>query len=208
MRDSARSQPIVFLLVGLASIFIISWGIKASAVVLNPILLAAVITVVVLPMPQDLTKRGLPTWLSFVVTLLIVVGSIAAVILLVFVSLSNMAGSFANEMSSLSQLAELSPVIRTLIPEVVGFIGRVTVQGFIVMLIFTFMLSGAIATPNLNLGANTASIMTQVSELTSDVRRYMSIMTGVNMMVGLGDVVLLWVLGVDYAVIWGVLSWV
>jgi len=198
----------VFLLVGLASIFIISWGIKASAVVLNPILLAAVITVVVLPMPQDLTKRGLPTWLSFVVTLLIVVGSIAAVILLVFVSLSNMAGSFANEMSSLSQLAELSPVIRTLIPEVVGFIGRVTVQGFIVMLIFTFMLSGAIATPNLNLGANTASIMTQVSELTSDVRRYMSIMTGVNMMVGLGDVVLLWVLGVDYAVIWGVLSWV
>ncbi|MBE2224012.1 MAG: AI-2E family transporter, partial [Anaerolineae bacterium] len=74
--------------------------------------------------------------------------------------------------------------------------------------IFTFMLSAAITNPRLNLEASTASIMTQVSALTTDVRRYMSIMTGVNLMVGLGDVLLLWIVGVDYALIWGLLSWV
>jgi AI-2 transport protein TqsA len=208
MRDSAKSYPVLVLLVGLASIFIISWGIKASAVILNPILLAAVITVVVLPMPQNLIKRGHPTWLSFVVTLLIVVGSIAVVILLVFVSFSNMADSFADETSSMSQLAAFSPAIRTFIPGIVSFIGRTTIQGFFVMLIFTFMLSAAIMNPNLNLGTSTASIMTQISALTTDVRRYMSIMTGVNLMVGLGDVLLLWIVGVDYALIWGLLSWI
>jgi len=49
--------------------------------------------------------------------------------------------------------------------------------------------------------------MTHVTQLTQDVRRYMSIMTGINFMVGLGDVLLLWLLGVEYAVVWGLLSW-
>ncbi|MBE2225197.1 MAG: hypothetical protein IAF02_26905, partial [Anaerolineae bacterium] len=156
MRDTTKSYPFVFLLVGFASIFIISWGIKASAVILNPILLAAVITVVVLPMPQKLTKRGLPTWLSFVVSLFLVVGSIAVVIFLIFVSFSNMVDSFADETSSTSQLVNLSPAIKTVIPWLVDFIGRTTVQGFFVMLIFTFMLSAAITNPRLNLEASTA----------------------------------------------------
>ena len=48
-------RSLVFLLLGLASMFIIAAGIKASASILNPILLAAVITIVVLPAPKYLT---------------------------------------------------------------------------------------------------------------------------------------------------------
>ena len=36
----------------------------------------------------------------------------------------------------------------------------------------------------------------------------MSITTVVNILVGLGDVILLWIVGVPYALLWGVLSWV
>jgi AI-2 transport protein TqsA len=205
---TTKSQPIIFLLVGIASVFIIGWGVKASAFILNPILLAAVITVVVLPMPQSLTKRGLPSWLSFVLTLLLVVGGIAFVVLLVFFSFTNMANDFSSQMASGDLLASLTPGITDFVSGLVHALGNGAVQMFMVMLIFIFMLSGAVASPDLNrLGEGTESVMTQTAKLTQDVRRYMSIMTGVNFMVGLGDVVLLWMVGVEYAVVWGLLSW-
>ncbi len=35
----------------------------------------------------------------------------------------------------------------------------------------------------------------------------MTVLTGVNFMVGLGNAVFLWILGVDYALLWGLLAW-
>ena len=43
--------------------------------------------------------------------------------------------------------------------------------------------------------------------LTEDVRKYMTVLTGVNFLVGLGDTIFLWFLGVDFAVLWGLLAW-
>jgi predicted PurR-regulated permease PerM len=47
----------------------------------------------------------------------------------------------------------------------------------------------------------------RVAALTEDVRKYMTVLTGVNFMVGLGNAVFLWFLGVDYALLWGLLAW-
>ena len=46
-----------------------------------------------------------------------------------------------------------------------------------------------------------------MAALTEDVRKYMTVLTGVNFLVGLGDTVFLMFLGVDYAVLWGLLAW-
>jgi predicted PurR-regulated permease PerM len=46
-----------------------------------------------------------------------------------------------------------------------------------------------------------------VANLTEDVRKYMTILTGVNLLVGLGNTILLLILGVDFAVLWGLLAW-
>jgi predicted PurR-regulated permease PerM len=50
----------VWLLIGMASLFIILWGIRGLAPIINPIPSAAVITITMLPVPGMLTKRGLP----------------------------------------------------------------------------------------------------------------------------------------------------
>jgi predicted PurR-regulated permease PerM len=172
-------------------------------------LLASVITIVVLPMPQKLTSKGLPSWLSFVLTLLVVVGGLVAVVLLVVVGFSNITGDLSGPSTSLNQLSSLNPAIANLITGMISTMGNAVVQIGMVILIFVFMLSGALVTPSLNkVDAGTASIMTKVAELTEDVRRYMSIMTGVNFMVAVGDVILLWIVGVEYALVWGLLSWV
>ena len=81
---------LVIYLVGFASIFVILFGIRASASIINPILLAVVITITVLPVPSLLTKRGIPGWLSLVLTILMVALVLGLVIATVFFSVTKL----------------------------------------------------------------------------------------------------------------------
>jgi predicted PurR-regulated permease PerM len=56
---------VIYLVAG-AAIFVILFGIRASASIINPILLATVVTITVLPIPGRFKERGLPGWLSLV----------------------------------------------------------------------------------------------------------------------------------------------
>jgi predicted PurR-regulated permease PerM len=71
------------------------------------------------------------------------------------------------------------------------------------------MISAAISLPTpsrLGLDAD-LPIINRVASLTEDVRKYMTVLTGVNFLVGLGDTLFLMFMGVDYAVLWGMLAW-
>ena len=63
-----QSKPFIYLLIGLASIFIIIAGIQDLAFILNPILLSVVITIALIPVPGWFARRGMPAWLSLVLT--------------------------------------------------------------------------------------------------------------------------------------------
>lgn len=207
--SGSRSQPVTVLLVSLASVFVIAWGVKSSAAVINPILLATVITIIVLPMPQYFMKRGLPSWLSFALTLLLVVGGLAVTALLVVFSLGNMSVNVSSQISSSVEALSLPDWINTNFgTSLISSLASGAAQMFMVMLIFIFMLSGALVKPNLSMGTELSAVMSQITRLTQDVRRYMSIMTVINFWVAVGNVILLWILGIESALVWGLLSWV
>src|SRR5687767_1438391 len=102
--NKLSGQPVIYL-VGLASIFVILFGIRVSAYVINPILLAAVITITVLPIPIRLTKRGLPGWLALVLSILMVVLLLGLVIGTVFFSITKLSTELPIYMASASQQA-------------------------------------------------------------------------------------------------------
>jgi AI-2 transport protein TqsA len=83
------------------------------------------------------------------------------------------------------------------------------VQFGLALAIFFFMISAALALPTPSrLGLDPdIPIIGRVSALTEDVRKYMTVLTGVNFLVGFGDMVFLLFLGVDYALLWGMLAW-
>ena len=99
------SNRLVVYLVGGAAIFVILFGIRGSASIINPILLAAVITITVLPIPSRLTKRGMPGWLSLVVSILLVVLLLGLVIATVFFSITKLSTELPTYMASASQQA-------------------------------------------------------------------------------------------------------
>jgi predicted PurR-regulated permease PerM len=221
---------LVIYLVGMACIFVIMFGIRGSAYIINPILLAAVITITVLPVPSRLTKRGMPGWLALVLTIGMVVLVLLLVIAVLFVSITRLSTELPTYTTSTSQqtteetstetssstiatTSETSTETADQIGEVAqGVIERtldLLVQLGWAAVIFFFMISAAMSLPTpsrLGLDPNVPTIG-RVTALTEDIRKYMTVLTGVNFLVGLGDTVFLLILGVDYAVLWGLLAW-
>ncbi len=220
------SSRLVMYLVGGAAIFVILFGIRASATIINPILLATVITITVLPVPSRLTKRGMPGWLALVLSILMVVVLLGLVIATVFFSITKLTTELPTYMASASQQASadlssttdaetstqieqvtiaLGPVVQGMLVKVVNLLA----QFGLALVIFFFMISAALALPapsRLGLDPD-MPVIGRVATLTEDVRRYMTVLTGVNFLVGLGDTVFLLFLGVDYALLWGLLAW-
>jgi len=217
---------LVIYLVAFASIFVVLFGIRASASIINPILLAAVITITVLPIPGRLTKRGLPGWLSLVLSILLVVAILLLVIGTIFFSVTKLstelpiylAEGSAQATEDLSSTGTTTTSIQ--IDQVTTSIGpvaqgaltailNVLVTFGLALVIFFFMISAALALPTPSrMGLDpSSSVIGRISELTEDVRKYMTVLTGINFLVGLGDVIFLMIMGVPYAVLWGLLAW-
>jgi predicted PurR-regulated permease PerM len=100
---------------------------------------------------------------------------------------------------------QFGPVAQSLVATVID----VLVQFGMALFIFFFMISAAMSLPDaVRLGLDPgAAIIRRISTLTGDVRRYMTILTGINFLVGLGNTVFLWFLGVEFAPLWGMLAW-
>ena len=226
-----QSKPLLYFLVGMPSVFIIIAGIRNLAFILNPILLSLVITITLLPLPSWFAKRGIPGWLSLVLTFLVVLAVIGLILLMIFFGMAQL-----NEVIPTLRLTAASSTVTNAQSEVMGVqIGTVTQtiddfvtsqrftgvattvisalfvglsQAFLVMLIFAFMLSSALALPSsVRLGLRTDHpLIKQVAALTEDVRRYITLTTVLNFLVGIGNTILLLFLGVDLALLWGLLS--
>ena len=221
-----RSGRLVIYLVGAAAIFVILFGIRGSAYIINPILLAAVITITVLPVPSRLTKRGMPGWLALVVSISMVVLLLGLVIATVFFSITRLSTELPTYMTSASQQAAtdlsatgnteastqaeqvtvtVTPVAQSLLASVANLL----VQFGLALMIFFFMISAALSLPTpsrMGLDPN-QPIIGRVTAITADVRQYMTVLTGINFLVGLGNTIFLLILGVDYALLWGLLAW-
>jgi AI-2 transport protein TqsA len=221
------SGRLVIYLVGMASIFVILFGIRGTASIINPILLAIVITITALPIPGRLTRRGMPGWLALVLTILAVVLLLGLVIATVFFSVTRLSVELPAYMAeaavsaaqavpaevmgletpvSATQLTiQFGPVAQSMAATVIDLL----VQFAMALFIFFFMISAAMSLPGaVRLGLDpSAAIITRIGTLTGDVRRYMTILTGINFLVGISNTVFLWFLGVDYALLWGLLAW-
>ncbi|MCA9866043.1 MAG: AI-2E family transporter [Anaerolineae bacterium] len=228
-----QSKPLLYFLVGIASVFIIIAGIRNLAFILNPILLSLVITITLLPLPAWFAKRGIPGWLSLVLTFLVVLAMIGLVLLIIFVGLAQLdevlptlrqtatsgAAAVTDPQGNVMgvQVTDITRTIEDFVASqrftnvataVISALFVGLSQAFLVMLIFAFMLSSALALPSsIRLGLRADHpLLKQAATLTEDVRRYITLTTALNFLVGIGNTILLLALGVDLALLWGLLS--
>jgi AI-2 transport protein TqsA len=230
MANSLEKRGIVTLLLGLASLVLVIAGMKAISGLLSPILLSLFVVLVTSPLMQWLKAKGLPNWLAYTLVLLGVVSVGLVLILFLVVSLAQLSEALPTyrnlidaqltalvqwlnrigvEGQDIENLEWFQPerLLQTLFSFVSALLGAVSNVGF-TLLIFIYMLaSAANFSARLRYGLSTDQpMLRRFSYFSNSISTYLLIKSWLGALTALIQVVLMWVLGIDFAVLWGVFS--
>lgn len=224
-----RTSILKVVLIG-AGVAIIIWGMRQGASILNPVLLAGIIWISILPLAVWLTEKGLPDWLALLITMLLLVAGIAGLILLTGYSVSLLINSLPQYQDNVqAQLDALAAGLENLgISEgvITNYLGQIdsskvvsfitallgSVLGFLsnlafMLMVLVFLLIGSRGfTVTLTTYGRRTAMLPRLQGLIHDLRQYISLTTWINFLVALVSTIFLFLAGIDFAILWGVLT--
>jgi AI-2 transport protein TqsA len=211
------------LLVGGAAAVVIFVGVALIASVVTIVTLAALATVLLVPLQARLLERGTRSWVALLAALAVYVGVLAVAGLCLLVGL----GGFLRDLPAIeAQLAaffagvaestggqgtppavDASDIVATLRAVASSVLGTLSVLGYSVIVAAYLLLEAPRAHARLRhaFGPATETIA-RGSALAVRLRRYVLARTVLGAVAAALDVVLLLVLGIPSALLWGVLS--
>ena len=216
-----------------AALVVIIAGMKTSASLLVPFLLAIFIAVISYPLMSKLQQSGLSKGLSLTLVMLLVVLIIMALTVLVSSSLTDFSHSLpgyqqrisAEWASAISWLGDhgfsVAENVRKfadpaaamgLLSSILKGFGNVLTNSFMIILTVVFILTEAAGLNQkaltLNeMGGDDAAVKDNFSTVfVEKLRDYMSMKTIISMLTGVIIGLAMWLIGVDYPVLWGVLA--
>ncbi len=226
---SANWSPASRMLMVTAATVVVIAGMKQAAPLLVPFLLSVFIAVLCLPPMAAMQKRGLGTGLS----LLIVISGVAIIAValawLIGSSIEAFSQNLPQYQSKISAMwgqllgnlqargvitpgqfasDNLDPsAAMKLVARILAGFGNVLANSFLIFLTVVFILLEAASfdrkMQRIGLSGDRDCIRT---EFVNRLRQYMSIKTTMSALTGVLVTLLLWALGVDYPVLWGVLA--
>jgi len=221
------SDSLVRILVGIAAVGVILVTLNIAAQVVNMLLLGSVLAICFAPVMDWFIRRGLGRGTSMILTsVIMVIGGFA---LLIFISLSfarlvltlpEYQEDLATRLEELDALPGVNELLGStqisteqLASFVLGFVARsastIYLLGF-TMIVGVFALWERILLPEKvrhYLGAQGRTVAA-VNTLAADIFRFVTITAKTNLISATGDTILLIVLGVDFALLWGILSFI
>ncbi|MTD55187.1 AI-2E family transporter [Amycolatopsis pithecellobii] len=223
----------VVILLGLAAATVTVAGMRATAWLLTPVLLALVIVIAVAPVQRALRRRGFPAWSATLVLLVLVYGLIIGFGLVVFVSLGKLvtllpqyAGRFdelvaratdalaragvgieqVRDVARSLDLAKLAPYLGSVLSGLTGVL-----SDLIFVLALLFFLSaeaGGFGDRMTALTRERPATGAALIGFATRTRRYLVVTTVFGFIVAVLDTTALAIIGVPLAVLWGLLSFV
>lgn len=217
-------------IIGIAGILIIVAALKAAEAIVIPMMLALFISIISLPPLRWLIRHGVPSALAILLILGVVIGlgSILTLIVLSSVDtlmlrlpeyqdrLANTLLSFLPQLEPLGLTLERETIVEQLNPtqaldlvgRAISGLGNVLTSTFLVTFIVLFILLEQASLPNKLRQAlpNSERSVINTNGFIRQVNRYLVIKTSVSLVTGVIIGCWLWWLGVDFAVLWGLLA--
>lgn len=228
--ETENSSILKAVLIG-AGASIIIFAMKESSPILSPILLAGIIGISVLPVTRWLIRRGVTTWLAVLITIILIFLGVVGLIILMDILMGNLIATLPQYQDNLQGLIDnvetglgsIGLEQRQLETAIAGidtgkvvsflssFLGGIlsSLSGLLVMLmVLIFFILGAplLSTKIRKNYPSDSPIFSRFRSLVRDLQQYVSITTWINFLVGLVNTIFLIVMGVDFAVLWGLLS--
>lgn len=213
-------------LISFSAFIIIIAGLKLASGFIVPILLAVFFAIICLPIFHFFRKKGVPSWLALVIVFLLIVIIIGAVGVLIGSSVQGFSSNLPAYQKKLYTLAEKSFTLATKLgiklPEkkllnlfnpgvVVKYIatslksfGNVMSNSFFVILFVIFvLLESSTFSKKLAHVAKTPATVSYFETFFNNVTHYMALKTFTSLATGFCVSLLLLILGVDFAFLWG-----
>jgi predicted PurR-regulated permease PerM len=233
MKLNSSTSSALWFLVGAASLGLVVTFLHSAAELINAFIISLIIVITVSPVMFGLKKRGAPTWLAFIGTILVL-----AAVLLIFALIVIGAGKqFLNALPEITAEAEQSvPTLQSTItawgagnvgldPEAIAeffnpapifdltgkFISGLidfASNAVLIVLLVVFMLVDVTVVPN-KLGVYMRTelpIVMRLNRYTILVRRYIGITTIVGLVTGVLDTIMFSLVGIEFAVLWGIVA--
>ena len=223
-------SPVLRFLIGAAALVVIVAGLKAAAVFFLPLLLALFLTILSLPLLDWLRRRRVPAGLAVTLTMLVVVAVLGVVGLVISVSVEDLTQKLPEYEVQVREAAgrttDWLEQRRVAVPRridtealdlgamanLVGgaFRGVATLLSsfLLVLLLLVFMLWEAVILPaKIHAAERSGPVdLERWRPIVSRVQRYLVLKTLVSLATGVAAGLLVWLVGVDFALFWGFLA--
>ena len=228
-QEHVELSPLLRLLLAAASLVVIAFGMQQAKEVITPILLALVLSILFVPIQRGLQARGVPAWLSLFFVMLCVLAVVSVLISVTVVSVTSFINRIPEYSSQLQRIvdgvilmADSLPLdldnllnlemfdvtqVMNLAGSLLGGLLDAFSNWFFVILLVAFMMADFARMPQKLQSLVLQDTQIQaVADLLRDIRRYVSITTQTGLLTGVLNAFLLVLLGVDFAVLWGLLG--
>lgn len=229
MRDS-QSRPVLMFLLGLAAFVVVVAGMRAAESLLVPFLLSLFIAVICSPPLLWLKGKGLPAWLAVltIIALIVLMGGLVGAV--VGASITDFKADLPEYQARLQEMSgglqawladrgvAIDPTLwrDTFKPSTVlvmagntlSSLGNLMTNAFLILLTVVFILAeemrfaDRLARSNQDMAATIAGI----HRFTASVNHYMALKSLLSLATGVLVSVWLWLLGVDYPLLWGTMA--
>ncbi|MBJ7537750.1 AI-2E family transporter [Marinomonas transparens] len=215
-------------LVSLAAFVIILAGLKAASQIVVPLMLSIFIAIICAPMMATLRRHRVPTWLSILLVVGLILIGISSIALLVGSAIDNFSAQlpsyklrFAEEVAgAVSAINGLGfhisydqvkgyidpSALMQMVVNTLSGLGSALTNLVLVVMTVVFILFEAVELPRkLALALDDAAqSLVGFQSFIKSVNRYLVIKTTVSVLTGVCITLWLWVLGVDFPILWGV----
>lgn len=230
MNPAEKSSSAMNWLLGTAAFVVVVAGMKAAAEIIVPLLIALFLSIICYPALYWMQKRRVPTLLALLAIVAVVTVLMLGVVAVVGSSVRDFTGRldfYADKLEREKVLfytwladngirvpqemeaSNFDPARALhLFGQLLAGLGGVFSNIFLVLLLVVFMLLEAATIPRkaASLGSQSSANVDKIEQIRTAVWSYVSIKTGISFVTGGLVSLMMWLLKVDYPVLWGLLA--
>ena len=226
---SSDKPDVVKILVGIAAFIIVVAGIRSISPIVDQLLMAVIVSLTLSPLLLWITAKGKSHFTAVVITVLValvggllITGMFGVALAGLIKKLPDYAVQFASLKTSFEQYLNEKGIDSAIVmgatpdpseliglgTQVLGSISSALGATLIVIVIAALMLAEAPALTKMFVGRNQKNIdlMRKIYKIRTEVMRYLAMLGLMNLMIAAGNTLVFFILGADYAIVWGVLS--
>lgn len=229
MSDSDRPQRLMPVLVGIITFILVMAALRTAQAIVVPLMLAVFAALIASPILLWLQRKGVPTWASVLAIVLVMVAVVGLIGYVAGASVQDFSDRlpfykqqfFARlDEATRNMSTEASAALRDLFnvfdpAKAMGLaagllngVGSALTNAALIVFILIFMLMEVSSfTRKLELAIpRSRDVMDYISRVAHSVKRYLAIKTVISLATGVTAGLLVSVLGIDFALLWGLLA--